>query len=125
MSVCGIDLGSFKTPSYVAWLEGKEFLFDLNITSKEKPLPSLPTGISKPTHCALDGPQSLPLIGNKRRECDKGAKTPTSVLPLTRQELSEWKMYKQLIECGIEVFWNTYEKNLSAVAGLNDNPKSL
>jgi len=79
MSVCGIDLGSFKTPSYIAWLEGKEFLFDLYITSKEKPLPSLPTGISKPTHCALDGPQSLPLFGNKRRECDKGAKTPTSV----------------------------------------------
>jgi len=33
-------------------------------------------------------------------------------------------MYKQLIECGIEVFWNAYEKNLSAVAGLNDNPNS-
>jgi len=39
MSVSGIDLGSFKTPSYVAWLEGKEFFFDLFIALKEKPLP--------------------------------------------------------------------------------------
>jgi len=124
MSVCGIDLGSFKTPSYVAWLEGKDFFFDLYITSKEKPLPSLPAGMSRPTHIAFDGPQSLPAIGNERRECDKLANTPTRVLPENRKELNNWKMYKQLIECSIEVFWNTYEKNLAAVAGLNDNPNS-
>ena len=124
MSVCGVDLGSFKTPSYVAWLEGNEFYFDLYLASKEKPLPSLPFGISKPTHIAFDGPQSLPSIGNKRRECDKGAKTPTSVFPLTRKELSDWKMYKQLIECGVEVFWNAYEKNLAAIAGLNNDENS-
>ena len=124
MSVCGVDLGSFKTPSYVAWLVGKEFHFDLYLASKDKPFPPLPSGISIPTHIAFDGPQSLPLIGNKRRECDKGAKTPTSVLPLTREELKDWKLFKRLIECGVEIFWSIYEKNLASIAGLNSNRNS-
>ncbi len=124
MSVCGVDLGSFKTPSYVAWLEGKEFHFDLYLASKDKPFPPLPSGISIPTHIAFDGPQSLPEIGNKRRECDKLANTPTRVLPSNRKELKTWKMYKQLIECGIEIFWNVYRNNLAAIAGLNDKSRS-
>ena len=124
MSVCGVDLGSFKTPSYVAWLEGKEFHFDLYLASKDKPFPPLPSGLSIPTHIAFDGPQSLPAIGNKRRECDKGAKTPTRVLPSNREELKSWKMYRRLIECGIEIFWGVYSSNLAAIAGLNDNSKS-
>ena len=124
MSVCGVDLGSFKTPGYVAWLKGKEFYFDYNLPSKEKPFPPLPSEISKPTHIAFDGPQSLPAIGSKRRECDKLANTPTRVLPSNRKELKSWKMYKQLIECGIEIFWNVYEKNLAAIAGLSDNSTS-
>jgi hypothetical protein len=33
-------------------------------------------------------------------------------------------MYKQLIECGIEIFWNVYRKNLAEIAGLNNNSKS-
>jgi len=124
MSVCGVDLGSFKTPSCVAWLEGKEFHLDLYLASKDKPFPPLPRGISIPTHIAYDGPQSLPAIGNKRRECDKLANTPTRVLPSNRKELKSWKMYKRLIECGIEIFWNVYRNNLAAIAGLNDKSKS-
>ena len=124
MSVCGVDLGSFKTPSYVAWLEGKEFHFDLYLPSKEKPFPPLPRGLSIPTHIAFDGPQSLPAIGNKRRGCDKLANTPTRVLPSNREELKSWKMYKQFIECGIEIFWGVYSSNLAAIGGLNDNSKS-
>jgi hypothetical protein len=124
MSVCGVDLGSFKTPSYVAWMEGKEFYLDLYLPSKEKPFPALPSGISIPTHIAFDGPQSLPAIGSKRRECDKLANTPTRVLPSNKNELKSWKMYKQLIECGVELFWNIYEKNLASIAGLNDNKDS-
>ena len=124
MSVCGVDLGSFKTPSYVAWLVGKEFHFDLYLASKDKPFPPLPSGINIPTHIAFDGPQSLPAIGNKRRECDKGAKTPTSVLPPTRQELKDWKLFKHLIECGVKIFWNVYEKNLASIAGLNSDRNS-
>ena len=124
MSVCGVDLGSFKTPSYVAWLEGKEFHFDLYLASKNKPFPPLPRGISIPTHIAFDGPQSLPEIGNKRRECDKLANTPTRILPLTREELKDWKIFKQLIECGVEIFWNIYEKKLASIAGLNNDSNS-
>jgi len=124
MSFCGVDLGSFKTPSYVAWLEGKEFHFDLYLPSKEKPFPPLPSGLSIPTHIAFDGPQSLPAIGNKRRECDKLANTPTRVLPSNRKELQSWKMYRQLIECGIEIFWSVYSNNLASIAGLKDVSKS-
>ena len=124
MSVCGVDLGSLKTPSYVAWLEGKEFHFDLYLPGKEKPFPPLPSGISIPTHIAFDGPQSLPAIGNKRRDCDKLANTPTRILPSNRNELKSWKMYKQLIECGVEVFWNIYEKDLASIAGLNEKKDS-
>ena len=124
MSVCGVDLGSFKTPSYAAWLEGKEFHFEVYLPSKEKPFPPLPLSVSKPTHIAFDGPQSLPAIGNKRRECDKLANTPTRVLPSNRKELNSWKMYKQLIECGVEIFWSVYEKNLAAISGLNNDSKS-
>ncbi|MCW8803954.1 MAG: DUF429 domain-containing protein, partial [Ignavibacteriaceae bacterium] len=62
--------------------------------------------------------------GNKRRECDKLANTPTRVLPSNREELKSWKMYKQLIECGVEVFWNVYNKNLASIVGLNDDIKS-
>ncbi|MCW8996056.1 MAG: DUF429 domain-containing protein [Psychromonas sp.] len=105
-------------------MEGKEIYFDLYLPSKEKPFPPLPRGLSIPTHIAFDGPQSLPAIGNKRRECDKLANTPTRVLPSNRKELKSWKMYKQLIECGIEIFWNIYRKNLAAIAGLNDNSNS-
>lgn len=124
MSFCGVDLGSFKTPSYVAWLEGKQFHFDLYLASKDKPFPPLPRGISIPTHIAFDSPQSLPDIGNKRRECDKGSKTPTSVLPLTREELKDWNLFKWLIECGVEIFWNIYQKKLASIAGLNNDSNS-
>ena len=87
MSVCGVDLGSFKTPSYVAWLEGKEFYFDSYLPIKERPFPPLPSGLNIPSYIAFDGPQSLPIVGNKRRICDKLANTPTRILPSNRKEL--------------------------------------
>ena len=118
MSVCGIDLGSFKTKSYVAWLEDGHFYFDVYIPSKDKPLPTVHDNISPSTHYAIDGPQSLPAIINKRRECDRLANTPTSILPKNRQELSTWKMYKQLIECGIEVFWSAHKNGLASIGGI-------
>jgi predicted nuclease with RNAse H fold len=119
MSVCGIDLGSFKTTSYVAWLEDRQFSFDVYIPSKDKPLPTVPFNLSTSTHFAIDGPQSLPAIESKRRECDRLANTPTRVLPKNRQELQNWKMYKELIHCGVEVFWSSYKNGFANLGGLN------
>ena len=125
MSVCGIDLGSFKSPSYIAWLQDKHFLFDIYIPSKEAPLPKLNLDISYSTHFAIDGPQSLPVIENKRRECDRLANTPTSILPKNRHELSTWKMYKQLIECGIEVFWSAHKNGFASIGGTEESNSEL
>jgi len=125
MSVCGIDLGSFKTKSHVAWLEDRQFYFDVYIPSKEKPLPTIPYNISLSTHFAIDGPQSLPAIENKRRECDRLANTPTSILPKNRQELSTWKIYKPLIECGIEVFWSAHKNGIASIGGFEESNSEL
>ena len=43
--VCGIDAGSFKTPSYVAWLSGSSFLLDLCCPTVTRPLPKPPSGV--------------------------------------------------------------------------------
>ena len=101
---CGIDPGSLKTPAYVAWLKDRDFLLDLYVPSQEHPLPTIPTWAEGRIYIAIDAPQGLPRKGEKVRKADKDANTPTRVLPRTRSELKDWKLFKGLIEVGVRDF---------------------
>lgn len=118
MLVCGVDTGSLNSLSYVAWLQEKEFFFDIYIPSHEHPLPSSPVGLSEPSAFAFDCPQGLSPGGNARRRADQEANTPTRRLPNDWGELESWKPYGQLIKCGATVFWAVYDKRLGSIPGL-------
>ncbi len=78
--VCGIDSGSAKTLSYVAWLdtETKDFVLDTYLPDLDggKVLPTFSHGT--PTYIGTDCPQGLPAqnAGRLCRKSDQGAKTP-------------------------------------------------
>lgn len=111
--VCGIDAGSLRTTSWVAWLKGRDFLLDAYCAGLG-PLPPVPPEVSGSVTCyAMDAPQGLPALGSPNRRCDKEAGTPTNRLPASQKELKEWKLFKGLIEMGIAVFWE-----LSATPGI-------
>ncbi|MEX2211210.1 MAG: DUF429 domain-containing protein [Gaiellaceae bacterium] len=112
--VCGVDVGSFQTPAYVAWLDGLVFESEAYLPSAEQPLPRR----YEPTAYALDAPQSLPRLGRSRRSADVGAKTPTSVLPTSRAGIAAMPIYRQFVEAGVEIFWSAQRSGLGAVPGL-------
>lgn len=121
--VCGIDAGSLKTPSYVAWLRDQEFLLDIYIPSSDKPLPESPESWSQPLYVAIDAPQGLPAPGKSNREADREASTPTKRLPADRVKLAQSKLYKGLIEAGIEIFWSVHEGEWGRIPGLDERPE--
>jgi predicted nuclease with RNAse H fold len=125
MLVCGVDVGSFNTLSYVAWLRDRRFLLDLYIPSIENPLPELPEGSAAPRFIAFDAPQGLSRPGRTRRQADVEAMTPTKRLPADRDELKTWKAYRELIVAGVEIFWSTYEKGLASIWGLEPLSEDL
>jgi hypothetical protein len=127
MSVAGIDIGSFRTPSYVAWLEAEHFVLDAYIASIKDPLPIPPPQVSPATHYAIDAPQGLPRPNADPpiRVSDREAKTPTKRLPMNRKELSRSKIYRALIEAGIEIFWRCHKLESVAVLGLIGRRKTL
>lgn len=116
--VCGIDVGSFRSPSYVAWLQNREFLLDLRLLSPEAPLPDPPPGWKRPSWIALDAPQGLPKPGRRVRQADREAGTPTRTLPGSRQELAGWRIYRPFITAGVEIFWSVHERELASILGL-------
>jgi len=116
--VCGIDAGTFASSSYVAWLRGREFKLSRYKPSPANPLPPTPPGWSAPEVIALDLPQGLPRDGAKRRQADAGATTPTSLLPANRAAMEGWKLYRGLIEAGVETFWAIHTNTLGNIAGL-------
>ena len=116
--VCGVDVGSLRTPNYVAWLHEREFTLDMYIPSVRNPLPAPPVGWTQAEYISFDAPTGLPKPGHRRRVADQMAKTPTSVLPSSRRELGSWKLYKGVIEAGIEVFWSAHDRGLASVLGL-------
>ena len=118
MLVCGVDTGSLKSLSYVAWLQEKEFTFDIYIPSHDEPLPSVPVGFPEASAFAFDCPQGLSPGKNARRNADQGANTPTRRLPNNWDELNDWKPYGQLIKCGATIFWEVYERGLGSIPGL-------
>jgi dCTP diphosphatase len=118
--VCGIDSGTFKSSSYVAWLRGSKFLLTTYKPSIDAPLPSTPHGWDPPVVYALDLPQGLARPGSKRREADAAASTPTRVLPADRAELATWKLYKGFVTAGVETFWSIHTNGAGAIEGLGE-----
>lgn len=116
--VCGVDVGSLRTLSYVAWLDQQRFVLDLYIPSIKQPLPEPPSGYDQPIYIGFDVPQGLPAIESACRVADKLANTPTRRLPQSREQLQTWVLYKGLVEAGVEIFWTTYERGLAAIVGL-------
>jgi len=115
--LCGIDLGSFRTPSYVAWLEDEQFLLDEYLASPDQPLPPSPGGWP-PAFTGIDAPQGLPRTGERSRRADLQANAPTKVLPRNRAELAGWRLYRPFVEAGIEIFWSIHEREIASILGL-------
>jgi hypothetical protein len=122
--VAGIDIGTFSTPSYVAWLVDREFVLDLYQPTREVPLPPAPPSLPPAEWIAMDAPQGLPAAGAQRRTADRDANTPTRRLPSSREELGRWKAFGGLIVAGVEIFWGVYELGLGRVAGLPADGRS-
>jgi len=110
--VLGIDAGGLGNPSWLAFLEdgGRVTLSQHVFTLDAVGLPWLDSG---DVSCvAVDAPQGLPYPGNKRRECDAVANTPTRLLPCSRAELeagrtAEGKEFAYIgpVRTGVAVFW--------------------
>ncbi|MBW8877363.1 MAG: DUF429 domain-containing protein [Acidobacteria bacterium] len=115
--VCGVDLGSFTTLSYVAWLEDGQLALATWRPAREAPLPPSPGGWP-PAFTGIDAPQGLPAVGERSRRADLQARAPTKVLPRTRAELAGWRLYRPLVEAGIELFWSIHEQELASILGL-------
>jgi hypothetical protein len=115
---CGIDLGTLRSLSYVAWLVDRDFVLDLYTPTIDEPLPTTPGGVPAAGVIAVDAPQGLPAPGRRRRVADEWANTPTRVLPGTREELRSWPIYAGLIEAGVEVFWGALEAGSARLHGL-------
>jgi hypothetical protein len=120
--VCGVDVGTLQSLSYVAWLRGEEFVLDVWLPSAEAPLPPPPPGFAEPAYVGFDAPQGLPGEGRNPRQADLAAKTPTKRLPRDRNELADWKLYHGLIEAGVEIFWSIWEQRIATVLGLPSVP---
>jgi predicted nuclease with RNAse H fold len=119
--VCGVDVGSLKTPAYIAWLEGDAFELDTYQPTREQPLP---LG-RRPAVFELDAPQSLPLQGRSRRAADRDAKTPTSVLPTAHADVALMRAYGPFVDAGITIFWEAQRNGLAAIPGLTGSGPTL
>jgi predicted nuclease with RNAse H fold len=119
--VCGIDVGSFRTPSFVAWLEDGSFELDAYAPSLEQPLPPGRT----PAAYALDAPQGLPAPGRSRRVADRKANTPTRILPRTREEVADMTAFAPFVEAGLGMFWEAQRGGLAAVPGCRGSGPAL
>jgi dCTP diphosphatase len=117
--VCGIDSGTFKSSSYVAWLRGSEFLLTTYKPAADAPLPQSPPGWDLPRIYALDLPQGLARHGSKRREADAAAATPTRVLPEDRAALATWQLYKGFIAAGVDTYWSILGSGVARIGGFD------
>jgi dCTP diphosphatase len=122
--VCGIDSGTFKSSSYVAWLRGSEFLLTTYRPAPEDPLPQSPLGWDSPRVYALDLPQGLARAGSKRRVADEGASTPTRVLPANRAALATSQLYKGFIAAGVDTYWSILASGAARIGGLDHDGSS-
>jgi predicted nuclease with RNAse H fold len=117
VSVCGIDVGSLRTPSAVAWLAGPELEFAAYVPSAARPLPQPPSGVSGPVCFALDAPQGLPSGGEPRRAADRAANAPTRLLPARRADVVSMRAYGPLVEAGLTIFWEASQRGFATLDG--------
>lgn len=121
--VCGIDLGSASTPSYVCWLDGEDLAFDLYRATEHVPLPSAPDGRAVAAY-ALDGPQGLPEDpgdgGRSARVADRAARTPTQSLPTSPAGLRELRLYGPFVRNSVAIFWRMHVTGTAALLGSRD-----
>jgi predicted nuclease with RNAse H fold len=123
MCVAGIDLGSYSSPSYVAWLGDNRLVVDMYRPRPDHWLPVPPKDWPLPTVMAIDGPQGLAAPGADPaiRKADAETHTPTRRLPRSRKELTSWKLYKPLIILAIDLFWHCYQNPSYSIYGLGNN----
>jgi len=121
LSVCGIDVGSLRTTSAVAWLEESELEFAAYVPSAARPLPAVPTAISPPVCFALDAPQGLPAAGEPRRAADRAANTPTRLLPARRADIASMRAYGPLVDAGLTIFWEALQRGFATLDGRAPN----
>jgi predicted nuclease with RNAse H fold len=114
LTVCGVDVGSLRTPSAVAWLDGGELSFGAYVPSASCPLPEPPRGVA-PACFALDAPQGLPALGELRRAADRLANTPTRVLPSRREDVLAMRAFGALVDAGLTIFWEALERGLASL----------
>jgi predicted nuclease with RNAse H fold/nitroimidazol reductase NimA-like FMN-containing flavoprotein (pyridoxamine 5'-phosphate oxidase superfamily) len=114
-TVCGVDVGSLRTPADVAWLDRRRFVFDRYVPCEADPLPAPPAGLPRVECFALDAPQSLPTPGSTRRVADRHARTPTSILPARRAEVAAMRAYGPFVEAGLTIFWAAHNRALPVV----------
>ena len=114
MTVCGVDVGSLRTPSAVAWLHEGELTFGAYVPSASHPLPEPLPGLS-PSCFALDAPQGLPAPGARRRVADRLANTPTRVLPSRREDVPAMRAFGALVDAGLTIFWEALARGLASL----------
>ena len=114
MTVCGVDVGSLRTPSAVAWLHDDELSFGAYVPSASRPLPEPPSGVA-PACFALDAPQGLPVAGEQRRAADRLANTPTRVLPSRREDVQAMRAFGALVDAGVTIFWEALDRGLASL----------
>lgn len=121
--VCGIDLGSARTVSYVAWLDGARLRFDVYRVTPASPLPPVPQRGPVAAY-ALDGPQGLPDDpGDGRRSAraaDRAAHTPTQSLPTTADGLRDLVLYGPFVRNAVALFWQLHTGRSVRLLGLAD-----
>lgn len=104
-----------------AWLRGRQFRLGRYRPSPANPLPDIPEGWQAPTVIALDLPQGLPRPGLKRRVADARASVPTSGASSSRADLETWRLYRGLVEAGIEAFWSIRTSSSGVIAAPRDS----
>jgi predicted nuclease with RNAse H fold len=117
----GIDAGSLRTQSWIAYLVGRRFrVDDYEFTPENLDLHWLPDDVTG--GIAIDAPQGLPGHGPRRR-ADRDANTPTRILPATRRELRTGRQQRDgvkypflsVVQLGCDLFW----RNRCYLYGLN------
>ncbi|MDQ0189253.1 hypothetical protein JI721_11970 [Alicyclobacillus cycloheptanicus] len=124
--VCGVDCGSKKTLSYIAWLdtETREFVLDAYVPNPDSAsLPHPPVDVPV-SHIGFDCPQGLPLLDKPCRSTDLEAKTPTKRMAHDRAELLLGNlMCSPLVQLGVALFWSVLKRDEGTVYGFSPTSK--
>ena len=102
MTVCGVDVGSLRTPAAVAWLDRGRFVLDSYVPSTARPLPEPPAGMPAPSAspstprraCPSSGRRAAPPTARRgrRRACfPTGSPTSARCRRTARSSRPAWR----------------------------------